>query len=532
MRMSASVWDQFDVLQYVDQWYGKQVLNVDRELITGIIGVMRQLDVEPDTWRRAADVGAGPNLFPGMLLAPFVRNGTSGDGRLDLIELGQPNLTYLRDVIQGGTDSGVPTDIWDKFEQVMIGESDVWEGALNRLRRVARVMPGDVYGLPPETYDAVSSFFVAESISDSVDECRLAIAKLIAATRPGGFIMVGHMLESEGWHAGEEVFYPAVPLTVDNLREIYAGHLDSLRVIHPSLTPEVRDGYTGAAVVVGRKKSELITSKRPFTSYDIQNCLYDQRRVDYFRRAIDAVVKPGMVVANGGSGSGVLGMLAAKAGAARVYCVELNHQYVDVIEENARINGLSDVIVAMHGDASTVTLPEKVDVVISEVISGGLFYEPQLQIMDNLRRFLKAGATVIPRLMVNRLELIHAEDTLYGLTFTHDTRYHRLPGDRSLTTCETYLKVDFARETDLDVEAAATVEATETGAVNAVRVPYSLRFADGVYADEPTKFLLNPQIVFLPEPVAVVKGQRYVVEIGYRSGDSPLNARIKVTPKT
>ena len=54
-------------------------------------------------------------------------------------------------------------------------------------------------------------------------------------------------------------------------------------------------------------------TQKVFTSYDIQACLYDEERVEYFREAIFRTVQPGDVVVDAGSGTGLLGMFAAHA---------------------------------------------------------------------------------------------------------------------------------------------------------------------------------------------------------------------------
>ena len=46
--------------------------------------------------------------------------------------------------------------------------------------------------------------------------------------------------------------------------------------------------------------------------------LQDRARIDAFTRAIADVVRPGMVVADLGSGTSILGLLACRAGASRV----------------------------------------------------------------------------------------------------------------------------------------------------------------------------------------------------------------------
>jgi predicted RNA methylase len=269
---------------------------------------------------------------------------------------------------------------------------------------------------------------------------------------------------------------------------------------------------------------------KTFTTYDIQLCLYDARRVQYFRDAIRRTVRAGDVVVDAGSGTGLLGLFAAQAGAARVYCLELNPEYIAVIEQNARRNGLGERIVALNVDATRCDLPEPVDVLISEVISAGFFYEPQLQIINNLRRFLKPGGAIVPMAMKNYIELISAQEELYGLTFNFDARFTELDGDRSLTGSALYLATEFQDLLDPAIISRVRVVTTDSGTANAVKVTYDIRFADGVCADKPTDFLLNPQIIFLPEPVSLLVDNAYDIALRYHAGGSPLTCDIAVTP--
>ncbi len=273
-----------------------------------------------------------------------------------------------------------------------------------------------------------------------------------------------------------------------------------------------------------------VATEKAFTSYDVQACLYDERRVEHLRAAIEAVVRAGDVVVDCGSGTGLLGMLAIRAGARRAYCLEINSEFIPVIRANAARNGMSGKLIAMQGDATLARLPEPVDVVISEVISAGFFYEPQLQIVDNLRRCLKPGGRMLPAAMSNYLELIDAQDTLYGLTFNYDSRFRDLAGDEVLTDRGRYLARDFATDSGSSISSEARVRAAKAGRANAVRITYDIEFAPGIHADKPTEFLLNPQIVFLREPVALEPDRRYRVAIKYEASSSPLDCAIDVQP--
>jgi pimeloyl-ACP methyl ester carboxylesterase len=70
-----------------------------------------------------------------------------------------------------------------------------------------------------------------------------------------------------------------------------------------------------------------------------RSMLADDGRVDAFVRAIEAVVRPGAVVVDIGTGSGILAMVAARAGARRV--VVVGHSYGALVAGRALAGGLA-----------------------------------------------------------------------------------------------------------------------------------------------------------------------------------------------
>jgi SAM-dependent methyltransferase len=123
--------------------------------------------------------------------------------------------------------------------------------------------------------------------------------------------------------------------------------------------------------------------------------LSDTLRVDTFRRAIDATVRPGDVVVDLGSGTGILGFLACRAGARTVYSIESNGM-IEIARALARANGFDDRMVFVNRDSTDVVLPEPADVLVADLIGGMGFEAGLFPAYTDARRFLKPGARVIP----------------------------------------------------------------------------------------------------------------------------------------
>lgn len=94
--------------------------------------------------------------------------------------------------------------------------------------------------------------------------------------------------------------------------------------------------------------------------------LHDERRIAAYAEAVRQAVRPGAVVLDLGTGTGFMAMLACQAGAARVHAVEPN-PVIRIAEQSARDNGFADRI-TFHPVVSTgLTLPERCDVLLSDL---------------------------------------------------------------------------------------------------------------------------------------------------------------------
>ncbi|CAI5743954.1 unnamed protein product [Peronospora destructor] len=123
----------------------------------------------------------------------------------------------------------------------------------------------------------------------------------------------------------------------------------------------------------------------PFSQYygmllHQQNMLQDHVRTGTYERAMLSNLSDftDKVVLDVGTGSGILAFFAVKAGARKVYAVELSNM-ADCARELVAANGLKDRIIIIKGKMEEVQLPEQVDVVVSEPMGFFLVHERMLE---------------------------------------------------------------------------------------------------------------------------------------------------------
>ena len=124
--------------------------------------------------------------------------------------------------------------------------------------------------------------------------------------------------------------------------------------------------------------------------------LHDDRRTGDYLAALAAAIRPGDVVLDIGTGSGVLAIAAARAGARRVYAVEAS-DIAEVAERVFAANGVTDTVTLLAGWSREIELPEPADLLVAELIGNEPLEEEILETtLDARRRLLKPDARLIP----------------------------------------------------------------------------------------------------------------------------------------
>src|SRR5262245_41834363 len=98
--------------------------------------------------------------------------------------------------------------------------------------------------------------------------------------------------------------------------------------------------------------------------------LNDRLRMIAYRKAIFEAVKPGDLVLDLGTGTGILSQWALEAGAGRVYGIDLSAPILAEAVERMRRAGLAERFEPINKLSYEVELPKRVDVLISEIIGN------------------------------------------------------------------------------------------------------------------------------------------------------------------
>lgn len=136
----------------------------------------------------------------------------------------------------------------------------------------------------------------------------------------------------------------------------------------------------------------------------------DRPRTDAFQAAINEAVQPGDVVLDVGTGTGILAMFAAQAGAKKVYAVDAT-DIAEIASALVEANGMADRIEVFHGRADDLQLDQEVDLIISEWLGHAAFTESMLPaVLEARDRNLAPNGRMLPS--TTRLLIAPMDDPL------------------------------------------------------------------------------------------------------------------------
>ncbi len=231
--------------------------------------------------------------------------------------------------------------------------------------------------------------------------------------------------------------------------------------------------------------------------------LVDDLRNDAYDEAIRRAVKPGDHVLDIGAGSGLLAMMAARAGAAQVTAAERIPELAHVAQRIADANGYGDrlkVVAKLSSDMEMgEDLQQPVDLIVSEILDAALLGEG---VMPSLRhavanfaqpgvRMLPQGATVMGAIMelpdmrrYNPLGQVNGFDLSIMNEFRNALAYRSLKladeSHRQLSEPFHVATFDFANLPTTDRHRVVDVPITDDGEMHAVVFWFDLHLDDQI----------------------------------------------------
>lgn len=249
----------------------------------------------------------------------------------------------------------------------------------------------------------------------------------------------------------------------------------------------------------------------------VYQCLIDKRRALAFREAIRKSVKEGDIIVDAGTGTGILSMFAAEAGAKKIYAIEADKGLYSTLEKNFQMNGYADKIKLIKGDATVVDLPEKVDVVICEMIATGLIDELQIPVMNNIQKFCKTDTKIIPWKMRNYVELVNVNNEFYGhkmQVIQYEYEWEPATKSKIFSEKKMYAEIDFSKKNSSDIDQDISLTINKTGLINGIRISNESDFPDSKSFTNSAAYCMP---LILPiEGQKVHKGDRFFLKLKYQ----------------
>jgi protein arginine N-methyltransferase 1 len=209
----------------------------------------------------------------------------------------------------------------------------------------------------------------------------------------------------------------------------------------------------------------------------------DRARMEPYVRALRQAVRPGAVVLDLGAGPGAFALLACRFGARRVYAIDPDNA-LQVARDLAAANGCADRVEFFQELSTRVDLPERADVIISDLRGVLPLFDHHLPaIVDARRRFLAPEGILIPQRDMLWAAVVQAPDryksylppegdSSYGLDFgavrhllTNSWSKIRPTPEQLLVEPQPWATLDYAtlEEPGVRGEAAWTVSRAGTG---------------------------------------------------------------------
>jgi NNMT/PNMT/TEMT family len=241
LRNDAVAWSDFDADEYWKLNFA-EVLPEDAEIIEYASKFLITA-CEPGRFKTAVDVGAGANLYPGLLMLPWVE-------RIVFTEYAESNIDWLRKHLAETSGEWEWQPFWN-----LVAHQPCYQNIGRPRRRLAaahEVRALSIFDLPRRTWDLGSMFFVADGLTEDREEFEVAVRTFLGSLVPGSPFLMAFMEGSTGYDV-RGVRFPSVRLTLPSLEALLARlPVTSTSVLRTNnAIRALRPGYDAMLLVTG-----------------------------------------------------------------------------------------------------------------------------------------------------------------------------------------------------------------------------------------------------------------------------------------
>lgn len=263
-------------------------------------------------------------------------------------------------------------------------------------------------------------------------------------------------------------------------------------------------------------------------------CLVDKERTKTLKEEILSMVKPDSIVADVGSGTGILAKFALRAGAKKVYVIEPDPNLMKTLEWNFKEEIQDGRAVLIQKGIDDVKFTEKIDVVICELISTGLFEEYQVPAINHCLKYCKKNALIIPKALNHFVELVHISENFYGekLKVVQYEYNEFIKGEKKkyvpLSEKKCYATTDFGKKNSLKLNAKVDLQIIKDGIANGLKISNSTVLHEGRTIGATLAYCM-PVIIPI-KPVKLHKEDRVKLDLQYKFCGGIDGLKIKIRP--
>lgn len=281
------------------------------------------------------------------------------------------------------------------------------------------------------------------------------------------------------------------------------------------------------------RMTRIDVSECGLETVDAVHCVLDQKRTFAFLEAIERALRPGDVVVEAGMGTGIMAAMAAALGGV-VYGIEINRETLELARGLLEMFIREELIdeenlFLIEADASSWTPPRSIDLIISENIYAGMFYEMQIPIINNLLSFRGRSCRVIPDSMCSYAVLSQTEipgNKRHGESFSPSAAEGRMYKTEEISAQVLYDVINFNCRNDECCDVDLVIPVKRAGCLNSMLIYSPVRVAtdiilrreDMIFMGEDIFIVIDPQLHLSP-------GENVRLKMRYRKGGKPEEGR-------